>query len=137
MLEAKKKYIKLIQKHKLKNVKISEFDLRDDISWSTHALYRGSTSIIEAVLSDVIPIYCGLKNELTIDPLFCKTDSDHQIFSVEDIILMLDNWKKMSSEDKVNYKKSYVEFCTGLYGPLNINILKDLIRMNKLKRNIK
>ena len=53
------------------NIILSNKTLFEDIKSSSFALYRGSTSVIEAVSYGLIPIYFkSRENELTIDPLY-------------------------------------------------------------------
>ena len=127
MLDLADQYKKLLQSKKINNIKVSTYTLSKDIDWSSHALYRGSTSIIQAVSSGVLPIYYRLKNELTIDPLFNKEDRSYYVSSIADISLMLDNWKKMSSKQEIKRKREFIQFCKNLVQPLNINVLKKVI----------
>ena len=53
-----------------KNVTLSKKLLQDDIRKSDWALYRGSTAIIQAVQSELRPIYLALEDELGLDPLY-------------------------------------------------------------------
>ncbi len=121
-------YTNLIKEKKINNIKISTFTIGNDIRWSSHALYRGSTSIIEAVSAGVMPIYYNLKNELAIDPLFRKQDRSYYVSSVTDVILILENWMKMSSEQESKRKREFVRFCENLLEPLNIKVLKKVIQ---------
>lgn len=52
------------------NIELSKLSLEDDLKRSDFAIYRGSTTIIKAVQSGLIPLYYEKKNEMSIDPLF-------------------------------------------------------------------
>ena len=75
-----------------------------------------------------MPIYYNLKNELAIDPLFRKQDRSYYVSSVTDVILILENWMKMSSEQESKRKREFVRFCENLLEPLNIKVLKKVIQ---------
>ena len=55
------------------NIILSTNTLEEDISSSTHILYRGSTVVISSISLGLIPIYLKIKDELGIDPIYnCK-----------------------------------------------------------------
>ena len=57
------------------NVYLSTRSLSEDLVKCNYALYRGSSSIVNAVCNGLIPIYLSQPNELTIDPLLKSMDS--------------------------------------------------------------
>lgn len=53
-----------------KNVTISDQTLYQDVTSSSHLLYRGSTAVVQGLLQGRIPIYLSSPDEITRDPLF-------------------------------------------------------------------
>ena len=136
ILNRENRYVKIIKKKKLSNIKISKNTLNNDALWGSHAIYRGSTSILEAMTLAVIPIYYSRKNELSIDPLFLMKNQKHCVKTIEDTIVKFNLWKKMTSEQKLSYKIQYVNFCNSLVQPLNTKILKKVIKSNNKLRSV-
>ena len=130
----KSKYMNIIKNKN--NIKISEISLKQDILWSSHAIYRGSTSIIEAVLYGVIPMYYGRRDQLTIDPLFCIKNKKHYVETIPHVITSLNRWKKMKNKEEIRLKKEYINFCECLMEPLNNKVLKNINHnFNKIRRS--
>ena len=53
-----------------KNIILSKNSLEEDILLSRVIIYRGSTTIIKAVRSGLIPIYLDLGDQFSIDPIY-------------------------------------------------------------------
>ena len=54
-----------------KNLKLSDGNLKDDISKSTFVIYRGSSLIVNCVYNGLYPIYLKSSNqEVVIDPIY-------------------------------------------------------------------
>ena len=104
------------------NIIISKQTLEDDILRSQKVLYRGSTAIINCILSGLKPIYLRIHNEMTIDPLYdahfyklivsCPQDLE-QYFLKENLI---------SKGEEVDQKKLLV-YCHNLMSPFDISTL--------------
>ena len=77
-----------------KNIKLSNSTLENDLKNSKIVLYRGSSAIIKAVKSNILPIYIPNKNELSIDPLFEIRQFKPIINSPKDFILLYDKLLK-------------------------------------------
>ena len=127
-LYSKQNYFKyIINQKKMSNIQISNNSFLDDILWSSHAIYRGSTSILEAISLGVIPIYYHIKEELIIDPLFLIKNKKHYVNSIHDTIKLFSLWKQMTSKQKLNDKMRYINFTNSIVQPLNIRVLKKIM----------
>ena len=100
----------------------------NDIKLSSHAIYRGSTSILEAISCGVFPLYYFKMGELSIDPLFLIKNKKHWIKNINETIKKFNLWKDMSSMEKLKRTKSYVNFSNNLIKPLDIKALKKIIK---------
>jgi len=83
-------------------------------------LYRGSSVVIHAVLSGLIPIYFAQDDELSMDPLFLYQENKRTVRSVVDFN------KKVSSESEVS--EGMKSHCRSVYTAIDIEILKALDR---------
>jgi len=95
------------------NVIFSNESLIYDINRSSHALYRGSTSIVQSILGGLIPIYFQLKNEMTINPLY---EVNEYIVNVSTSNELIDSINK-----KINREKKLLLYCSSFYQKLNYN----------------
>jgi hypothetical protein len=107
------------------NIIISKKDFVSDIKRSTFVLYRGSSSVITAVLNKLIPIYYDKKdnNSFDIDPLYLLGKSRMKVVSEDDYLGVLkNNFKK----NKFLFRK-YISFANNIYSPIKKdNIIKIL-----------
>ena len=107
------------------NIIISKKDFVSDIKRSTFVLYRGSSSVITAVLNKLIPIYYDKKdnNSFDIDPLYLLGKSRMKVASEDDYLGVLkNNFKK----NKFLFRK-YISFANNIYSPIKKdNIIKIL-----------
>ena len=133
----KAKFIKILNKENLLNIKISNFSLNQDFIWSSHALYRGSTSIIEDLSRGVLPIYYRRKNEPTIDPLSMKKDRKYYVEIVVDVVKLFKRWNKNSCEKNIKYKEDYIAFSKELLEPLRIKTLEHFYNNNLKNKKLK
>ena len=135
MASLEPQFTKILNKEGLLNIKMSNLSLKEDFSWSSHALYRGSTSIIEALSIGVLPIYYSRKNEPIIDPLFMKKDKRYYVENLTDVIKLFEKWKKKSCEEKKEYKEDNIAFSRELLEPLKTDILEIFYNNNfKIKK---
>ncbi len=101
-----------------KNISISNSSLEIDIKKSSYILYRGSSVVVHAVLSGLIPIYLAQDDELSMDPLFLYQENKRTIRSV------IDFNKKVSSESRVS--EGMKSHCRNMYTSIDIETLKAL-----------
>lgn len=94
------------------NIVLSESSFESDISFSQYCLYRGSTAVVTAASSGLIPIYYKVTDFPDTDPLFClssyrPTVEESSLFSTS---LQWTSWNSQA-----------IKLCQQLYTPLNSN----------------
>ena len=100
------------------NITRSVNSLEADLEIANFALYRGSSSIVQAVCSGVFPIYLSIANEWPIDIL-------HSISSLRPCVSMPSELADLfSNQQKLGETFSLVQaHCMKLYSPLNSSVL--------------
>ncbi len=108
--------VKLISKVKKyltgKHIFLSKSSLESDLSKSSIALYRGSSTIIKAIKANLLPVYIPKNDELSIDPLFELRKQKPKINSSKDFIILYDALIKNNfkySRKKINIIKKFNE----------------------------
>ena len=110
------------------NIKISNRSLDVDIDQAKFALYRGSSAVIQAVVSGVYPIYLKTDNEITVDPLFMMHELRYTVTNPDD-------FKKISGNQEMDTEKFKLlqQHCMDLFSPLDVNVLEKIIEKHKNK----
>ena len=103
--------IKIIKNNILNtNIFISNRNFNEDLSVSKVAIYRGSSSIIEAINYGLLPAYLSIKNELSINPLYEVSKYIKKINTSLDLkkIINIDSYLYYKDFAKIqNYCKEY------------------------------
>jgi hypothetical protein len=102
------------------NIILSKQSLENDISTSEFVLYRGSTAVVKAVLSGLIPIYLQQSNELTIDPLYEMEHGKFIVFNLFDLNLVFEKGHKKE------YHTELISYCKNLFTEFNVHKLVEL-----------
>ena len=88
-----------------KNIIISDKSLIEDISRSSHVFYRGSTSVFECVINNLIPLYFNNNEDHNIDPIY---EVNKNIINNQfDLVKLLK--RKYDIRNIVKYCKEYYE----------------------------
>ena len=112
------------------NIKLSNTTLKEDALVSDIALYRGSSSIIEAVTSGIVPVYLGVKNEISINPLYQNSAAYLSVSDISDFKAVLDlTYQKDESKIRL-IKKRAVDHCLQIFSPLQVKPLLDFMKSN-------
>lgn len=112
------------------NIELSNRSLEDDISASTWVLYRGSTAVIQAVTSGLIPVYLATVNEIEINPLFEKKDLHFSVINPVDLISVLKESRGyMNCYKHIELQK----YCCEMYTELNIDALVSVVLEKQTK----
>ena len=105
---------------------LSKRTLKEDFIRCDWALYRGTTTIIQALLLGLRPIYLKLPGEINIDPLQ-KLQSWHT--SVDNIYdfkkIILNNDSKKWTNKKWIISKNY---CINFFKPFNIKKIHQIVK---------
>jgi hypothetical protein len=100
------------------NVVLSNSSLESDISHASCVLYRGSTAVVQSVVSGLRPFYFRIKGELTIDPLYELSKGREIVENPYEFV------HKFNKQPDLNDMKQAVEYCEKFYLPLNIPLLQ-------------
>jgi hypothetical protein len=110
-----------------KNILLSQATLKEDISRSCLALYRGTTAIAQAVTAGLRPIYLMLPGELTIDPLYDLGDWRVKVTTISDFQEVMNNMDIDRTESNAQLIESKIElakkYCEDLFMPFDFNLL--------------
>ena len=108
------------------NITISQVKIEEDIAQSSWALYRGSTSIIQAVMAGLKPIYLAQSDELSIDPLY-EVGCGREIISMPEELQKIIFSQRENIDVQMDLEKVQ-EYCKSFYMPFNDVVLSSLIQ---------
>lgn len=107
------------------NIVISGNPLEKDIACCNWALYRGTTAIVPAVLSGLLPVYLKIPGEMTINPLYKIENSQYSVDTVNEFSEILN----ADFCDLLNKKKIATNYCKDFYQSYDINVLLRAIEL--------
>jgi len=110
------------------NIRLSTRTLLEDFERSQWALYRGSTAIIQAIMSGLLPIYLHRNDEIQIDTLHEVDKLRTQVSTFEDFSSLVEQ-----SEPIIKTRKNseqLQDFCEQMFTPLNSQVIASCIRLN-------
>lgn len=109
------------------NVEMSRMSIEKDLERCRWALYRGTTAVMQAVLSGLRPIYLRLAGELSIDPLHELDSFRVSIESVQDFqrVIKVDFDREQNYQEK-NLISAY-DHCRYYFIPWDVTALENLI----------
>ena len=123
----KKEFRDLIKKYIRKSkIILSNLSLDEDLKRSNLAIYRGSSTIISACFSNIIPIYVPKPNELSIDPLFAASEAKPKINSISEFIKFYDQLSKKQFRYNKKKMKKLKDFCNNYFLDINYHQLNKL-----------
>jgi hypothetical protein len=94
------------------NVILSDCSLEEDLLSSRWALYRGTTTIIQAVGAGVQPVYLSLPQEMTIDPLY---EIDAWKPNITDVTSFRKVVEANLTENDFNEMRKMLDYCTNFF----------------------
>ena len=104
------------------NITLSLSALAEDISRSDCALYRGSTAIVQAVMSGLHPIYLSQCEEIPIDPLYEIDKLIRKAVIPEDFIHFASELEGAGADiEKIQ------EYCEQVFSPMNSDVLMKIL----------
>jgi hypothetical protein len=113
-----------------KNVKFSaNHDINIDIESCECVIYRGSSTVVYAVLAGLRPFYLEIPGELSIDPLHDLKVWREKVSSPKDLIHVN---KKLSSLDFIESYKSWEvarQFCERYIKPAQIDVFLSILKI--------
>jgi len=108
-----------------KNIIVSKKTLKEDFNRCDWALYRGTTTIIQAILFGLRPIYLELVNEFNIDPLEKIKNWRVVVKNINDFKNVMNNNSKHWSKKKWLLSRNY---CNKFFKPFDNKILVNIIK---------
>jgi hypothetical protein len=100
------------------NITLSNDSLDDDIQKCDSVLYRGSTSVVNAINSGLKPIYYQQSvDELSIDPIYTHQEGKFTVHNQEELGLTL------VRNVNIETKQALQNFSQNFYTPLDVRIL--------------
>lgn len=106
------------------NIILSNNTFSNDVLLCQIALYRGSTAIIQAGSSGLLPIYYQHLDELTIDPLYVLNNGI-KVTSALDFSSVVDKIKSNTlNKSDINAVRNY---CNNFYSEMDSNVLVNII----------
>lgn len=109
------------------NIEMSRMSMEQDLKRCRWALYRGSTAIVQAVLSGLRPIYLKRIDELSIDPLYELGPFRVAVASPGDLegVIRVDLQEDGNTRLQ-DFKASY-DYCRKMFVPWNVDALDRLV----------
>jgi len=102
------------------NIDLSTHTLAEDIARSHWALYRGSTAIVQAAVSDVRPVYLHQSGEIPIDTLFEIADLHAQVVEPDDFMALVTATEASDATAKSEQVQNY---CERMFTPMDTQAL--------------
>lgn len=103
------------------NILLSEEPLENDILNSSFILYRGSTTVLPAISSGLIPIYFKRKNEMSIDPIYDLKKGKITVLKEPNFELIRKEFHNLKTILSLqNYGAKY-------YTPFNVECIKEIL----------
>ncbi len=112
------------------NITLSVSLLEDDISVSRWALYRGTTTIVQAVGNSVQPIYLQVPGEMTIDPLYEIDDWKIKVKDVADFEEAIKLKEGFSQQNSIIQKESLMTYCESVFLKFNSDAIVSFLEMD-------
>ena len=100
------------------NIEISSNSFEVDILDAAYVLYRGSTAVVTAVASGLVPIYLNESNGFSVNPLFEAIEKCIEVSTPQELI------EAVSSEQS---DQSLTEYCAQFYQPLSSKVLHQIM----------
>lgn len=112
------------------NIKLSTLTLLEDIQCSQWALYRGSTAIIQAIMSGLLPIYLHRNDEIQIDTLHeLAPGLRMQVSTFEDFNSFVKAPESIFKTKKNN--ELLQDFCEQMFTRLNAEVFASCVTWNQ------
>lgn len=114
------------------NISLSKKTLKEDALESDLALYRGSSSVIEAVTFGAIPIYLSDTNEISINPLYRDKSAHLTVSNISDFEAVLERYYAQNDVEINLIKKKAIDHCLQIFTPMQVKSLLDYMKIKNL-----
>jgi hypothetical protein len=103
------------------NIKFSMETLEHDICRANIALYRGSTAVVQAARSGILPIYLDILGEMSIDPLFEVSSGVIRISNVDEFLSIANQQSSLKVNPTID--SEIAKYCRDFYTPFDLNVI--------------
>jgi hypothetical protein len=113
------------------NVEVSRGQtLEADFTRSSHVLYRGSSTVIGAILAGLKPYYLARANEADIDPLFALSEWREHVESVEELVSRHQHHQEhaQASSTKEEWQRAR-KFCERYIQPTDEEAIDEMLQI--------
>ena len=120
------------------NVEISKNDsIDDDYAQAGNILYRGSSTVIYAILYGLKPFYFSRPNEMNFDPLYELSAWRENVNSVEDLLIKHDSDKNTPDDVRIREWRKAMAYCDEYMQPICEDSIDDVITLASGKKMFK
>jgi hypothetical protein len=110
------------------NVEVSrDRQIEDDFARAGYVLYRGSSTVIHAILAGLKPFYVARSGELNIDPLYALPDWRECVFSVDDLVAKYVAHPAQARRADIEEWKWAQEFCNRYVQPVREDVVDEIL----------
>ncbi len=114
----------------LNNLKVSKnADIETDFNVSTYILYRGSSTVLYAIMAGLKPFYLDIPGVLNIDPIHLLTDWRETVQDADSLAERIAYDQKLDSDERLNQWLAAKSFCQEYIQPVQQKAIDDLLRM--------
>jgi hypothetical protein len=105
------------------NIVLSDRELNQDLGRCDWVLYRGSSTVIQAIVAGLQPIYLHVAEQMKIDPLYEIDEWKMEIETINDFSKVMNS----STTDNIGFKKSF-DYCLSTHVPFDYRIIKNILK---------
>ncbi len=106
------------------NVFLSDTSLQNDLNLAQWVLYRGTSAVIQAVLSGVQPLYLDREGEMPIDPLYGLSAWKKTIGSPETFCKIIRTYSNARDDQEQEEVRTAQDFCEKYFTPIDFEAIK-------------
>ena len=127
--------ISKIQRY-IKNIKTETAPLYNQIDWSDVVIFNSTSAGIEAMLRGRYTINVDLHDLFLTDPLINKGDLSKVIrcSTPKDLRSILHSVRTIKKEKFSNIVDNQIEYARGIYSPIDLNKIEEIISINNLNK---
>jgi hypothetical protein len=112
------------------NVEVSrDRSIEDDFTRAAYLLYRGSSTVIYAILAGLKPFYIARPNEMDIDPLYELSEWREYVHSVDDLIPRYRSHRAQAGKNSIAEWQRARDYCDGYVQPIREDAIDKMIEL--------
>jgi hypothetical protein len=103
--------------------------IEDDFARAAYLLYRGSSTVIYAVLAGLKPFYIVRPDEIDLDPLYELAEWREHVHSVDDLILRYRSHRAEPSSNSITEWQRARDYCDEYVQPIRMDTIDQMIEL--------